>query len=64
MKFPLDVSIKRSALAGTPGSEEYHLYQLRQSVSVGPFSLSRLEKMIFMYRPELTLQLPQNQTVL
>jgi len=59
LKSPLDMSIKRIALAGTSSSEEYHSCQLRQNLSVAPFSSSLLDKTIFMARPNLTLQLSQ-----
>lgn len=62
--FSLDMSIKRITLAGTLSSEEYHSCQLKQNLYMVPFSLSLLDNMVFMSRPNLTLQLLQNQTVL
>lgn len=43
LKFSINTSVKRIALAGTSGSEEDNSCQLRQNLSVAPVALSLLD---------------------
>lgn len=59
LKYSLDMSITRLALARTSSSEDYHSRQLRQNLSAVLFSSSLSEKTLLLYKLILTLQLPQ-----